>query len=251
MLEVAKLFLETLAKVVPGLKGLQDRNKRAEIGAELFNFYNAVNEMLINGVELTESLRVYVERMERNSRQAGDFRASSAGYWLHGNVQRQAKALGAIATSFSYLWESLSPIVDTSTFQRLASLLGAKTSAIRQLQELMESGQVPFDPRFGFENLIAIDRTESTELDRHEQELLALKNYEDGLSVVPYNVPWEATILAVVKDYLESRQPEQQLAQMTEDLETIRRAIIENFDISDILVKFDGERRKRGPRYPV
>lgn len=219
MIEILGLIVETLAKVVPGLKNDRSRNKYASVGAELLIFYNEANSMLVVGQSLVTSLRTYVRRMERHLATGEDPYALTAGQWVHEGLQEQSVRLSILSQSFQRLWNELSPLVDTSAFQRLVVLLDSKADAVGALRRFMETGSMPIDLNHELERMIDAGAANKSGLTMNG--FLAGHRYQSALQRIPTNVPWEEDVLEIVKRYLEVREPEAQLAEIASHLESI------------------------------
>jgi hypothetical protein len=244
VLELVSLLVETLAKVIPGLKGYRDKTRYASLGASLLIFYNEANEVVAEGQVLISSLRTYVQRMEYHlATGGGDPYALTAGQWMYSHLNKQSIALQRLHSAFEGLWYQLSPLVDTPSFQRLVILLEHKRNAVGTLAEFVANGQMPFDIGYSLNRLVAYKAEENDPeipadfINPQFEALLATAKYERELNAVPTNVPWEADILRVVKEYLRSRQPEAQLEEIAQGLELIRQAILANFELKDVLLE--------------
>jgi hypothetical protein len=137
--------------------------------------------------------------------------------------------------------------MDTLSFQRLVILLGGKMNAVSFLMEFMKSGEMPLDLHYGLDQLLAPKNASAVELQYiimpGMQVMEALVKYRSELKLVPTNVPWEEDILRVVKEYLEVRRPEEQLEVIAQNLELLRQAIAENFELKDVLLKVANRRK--------
>lgn len=237
MVELLALLVDALAKVIPGAKSIRDKGKRAELGAQLMSFYNEANGMLVVGRELAQSLRSYVRLMEEHLQTGQRPEALAAGHQMYSNLAHQAANLLRLNNSFVRLWSSLSALVDTSSFQRLSALLSRKARAVATLKEYVDAGYLPLDVTRGLERLLGGQAGLSLESLPPNQQYWAIRDYLHSYEIVPVNVPWEANILAIVKQYLAIRHPEEQLDQIAVNLNAIRQAIVDNFDVGDILLR--------------
>jgi hypothetical protein len=240
MFEYLGLLVDTLMKIVPGLKGAKERNRHAAIGANLLSFYNDTNRMLGIGYHLVSSMEVYVWRMEGHLATGNDPYALTAGQRMHRELQTQMETLSELHFTFTNIWYQLSPLVDTRSFQQLVILFAHKFSAISTLMEFVEKGFMPLDINYSLEELTTV-RIRSTDdiqfWNMQSEPIQALFRYGNELDFVATNVPWEKDILLIIKKYLEVRRPKDQLDIIAQHLELLRQAIIENFELKDVISK--------------
>jgi hypothetical protein len=244
VLEYVSLFVDMLVKVIPGIKGARDKDKYASLGAELLMFYNDANAMVTDGYDLISALRTYVERMERHLATGKDRTALEAGHWMHARLVKQAVTLRELRFTFSQLWDQLSPLMDPLSFQECVLAMMTKLFMVEELTGFVETGQMPLGPGRGLDQMPELTRIkgENEQEIKDKAAMMLLRNHRYTLNFVPTNVPWEEDILHVVKECLEVRKPEQQLESISQGLELIRLAIIENFEIKDVLLKIPDAR---------
>lgn len=90
----------------------------------------------------------------------------------------------------------------------------------------------------------------SDDIARHDQfDRYHKLRKELAVNSVPMDEPWGPEILAIVKDYLASRKPREQLDEIRISLEKIKAALEEHFTISDILLRAGDPRFDRTRRY--
>jgi hypothetical protein len=225
VIELLAALLDAVVQALPGIKNARDRQRLANIGAELLNFYNDTNRMLVAGDNLVQLLRTY-EKFGTKDPEKFPY----MGRVLQTDVVEQARTLKAIRNSYVNLENHLGPLIDNDSFRRLHVLFVIKLSALDLLATLLLDGKLPLDTGSGLETLI--------ESGGHQDMI----RYVYSLETIPLNEDTTSRHLAIVRAYLRARQPESELEHIAEGLEEIRKAIIANFNLEDVLLKVREQR---------
>ena len=236
VLELLKTLLESLATALPNMKGARRDKKHAEIGVQLLDLYLKANECFAQGREVTRSLRVYVERMERHLSHGDDPYALTAGHWLHDSISLQAYLLSELQKLYQKLAPQLGILYSQKAHITFSQLWGRKASAVNALLDAMRSGIMVLDSNSALEDLTARGQELKRPFYPGPWDIERFDAYERQLDRLPTNVPWEAEFLEHVKRYLAVRQPERQLDELAPLLEQLRQAILANFELKDVLL---------------
>lgn len=233
MIEFVKLIVDMVAKAVPGIVSRSERDKSAQLGAELFLLYVQLNEVLVRAEKITTMLERY------------DPEAGRDNYWtrqaLLELVPDQIADLRASAARLQDLnWEL--QVLDGRSYGALRFLLDLKMSALDVLAYAITVDHLPLGT-----TSIVIDDAGIQSL----PTMMSLRSFQ-SLSSELYNElgldnPTRSDEARRIRAYLEQRHPRDELEAIRENLERLRDAIGEHFTIEDILLRAGDPRviRKR------
>ena len=216
-------LLDAVVKAVPGIKDHRARQQHAEIGAALLRFYNQANRMLISGESLIETLRRY----EHAASSGSPANYSGQRALILAYVRQQIDILTKIQASFLELASYLGPIIENHAFRELYRLFDIKRGALNILH-------------YGIrENHLILDMSSVQELiEQTNTDVKAVKGWVN----VPLGEDFGPQYLPIVQAYFRTRNPEAELEQISSGLEKIRKAILENFKLEDVLLKVKDDR---------
>jgi len=241
VLELLKVFIETVTKALPAAGSANRARRLNEMGAELFMLYAQLNEAMLCAEDIIQSLRVYVSRMAQHLEHGNDPYALTAGTWIRQVVQQQRFTLGRIGSTMNRLSTQLN-ILDPGSIARLAPLLRGKTNALDTLLSVMSRGAFP---------MAELSREQVTRLQDHGQSYddAALDELDAARSVLERGAvstlrPWDEHVYREVVRYLELERPEERVSEIRTLLEDIRRVLDSTFSLQDVLLRV-GDRRFR------
>ena len=238
MFELIKVLLELIGKAISPseISKHVKENKLNELGTQLFLLYIHLNEILVCGEEIVDSLEVYVERMEKHLKHGNDEYALTGGKWIEFQLVEQSLNIAKFAKAIKKLNRELQ-IVDGDAYRKLHPLLDSKISAIESLLITTSHGNLPvFGPTEQQFLTLSADETGS-EFDKLKQIANA---YSHGS--IQTEIVWDESVYKNIKKYLKERQPREQLKQIQDVAEQLRESLLKYFSITDILVKVGDER---------
>jgi len=249
VIEFLQPLVDSVTKALPAIAKKKERDASAKLGAELFLIYVQFNEALVLAERIVRSLEVYVERMTNHVHTGGDAYALTAGHWVSDHIHQQLRNLMGIRERLDrWKWEL--QVLDGRSSNDLRSLLDRKSSALGALSAAVNDQRLPLRTTG-----ILIDDHGTVRADGPAYEAYELstryRELGDDLTTnsIPMDKPWGPEILAVVKDYLASRKPREQLDEIRVSLEKIRAVLEANFTISDILLRAGDPRVGRTRRF--
>lgn len=237
MIDLIKVIVQTLAQVVPQLRGIKNDKRKRELGATLFILYVRLNEATLAGESIIYGLEGYVRGMERYREKPDRRYLLRGGYWVAQKVQHQI-------TNFERLDELIREsdvvlqIIDADSFNNLRFLLERKFGALLMLSRIMGSGSLPLLPHADEDLRLLMELGD-------DQRVLAMTwegiRSRDG-NTIPIKSDWEEEAYEQIVSYLQERNPREQLAQIRASLSSLRKALEDNFSISDILLEVEDRR---------
>ncbi|MGY0390364.1 hypothetical protein ACWZJV_25620 [Nocardioides sp. WG-D5] len=236
MIEFVKLIVDVVLRAVPGIVSRNERDRAAQLGADLFLLYVQINEVLVRAEQI-------VSEMERYDRSAGPELAGARRALLR-LVPEQIADIQVIAERLDGLrWEL--QVLDGQSALALDLLLDLKFSALDLLSHALSLDHLPLG-------------TTSVEVDdegirlpqilpTHEARWMVCRNLRDELGG---DHPTRDDEVRRIRAYLAHRRPREEMRAIRESLETLREAIAANFTIQDILIRagdprLDRRRRRR------
>jgi hypothetical protein len=216
VIEALAALLGAIVKAIPGLEDHRARQKRAEIGAELISFYNEANRMLVAGDSLIHELRIYEHAAATGKPDHYDALRKTIA--LH--VRQQIAALREVAASYKALQGYLGPIITNDAFRDVSELFNYKEGFLIILAWHVTNDLI-LDVGFP---------KESSEQTNTDVELKGWVNLPLGKDFGPQYLP-------IVQAYFRNHDPEAELEQISARLEEIRKAILVNFELEDLLLK--------------
>ena len=238
MIDLIKLIVQTLTQVIPQLRGIRGDQRRRELGATLFILYVRLNETALAGEGIIYGLEAYIRGMEHyHQKPATRGHLLKGEYWVSNQVRHQI-------TNFERLDELIREssvvlqIIDTESYNNLKFLLERKFGGLLQLSRIMRSGSLPLLPHSDddLRTLIALGS---------DQRALAMAWHDihdtDG-NMIPMQSDWGDETCEQIASYLQERNPREQLTQIRASLSSLRKALEENFTLSDILLEVEDRR---------
>jgi hypothetical protein len=228
MIELVKVVVETLTKVIPNISKSRTDKRFTRIGADLFMLYVRLNEVLVSASELISSVEEYVESSDPDKPERASLRASLQNSIAQG-VRRQAADLERMAT-FLHQWAMDLSIIDGQTYAELFSLLKGKFNALNEL--LMAMGHGAGLPIGGPTE----DDYRAVAKSREYAQYEAYRDRFDSISTVSTSAPWDKGVDRQLAAYLDSRKPREQLASIRTSLEKMHDDLAKTFDLKGVLL---------------
>jgi hypothetical protein len=248
MLEIANAAIEAI-KCGTGLSASKAQKKKAKIGATLFSVYSNLNQLLIDGYNIIESLERIVLKNKSND--------DSALLLLQHDLQLKLEEQSINIQRFSFSLRDLIlelNIVDGGFVRDVQPLLSWEGSSfVGDLKLILDNNIVPFPevPAHQISNLTAsqlISLVDVREYGRRAKYSLCnsdlfyfLEKYEYRRFVADEEQKKirkeNERFCDEIKDYLETNDPRKVLHEIEIILESYRESLEKNFAISDILVE--------------
>lgn len=126
-------------------------------------------------------------------------------------------------------------MVDPTSYARLASLITGKQTALGALTGSLRAHQLPVDATAD-DIAAAAGAIDPSRVGPGAFVVAEGAVRGVGASTVDHGGGWDADAQATVREYLEQRQPRQQLEQIRAAAEALRGPLMENFDAKDLLL---------------
>jgi len=234
MLELIRLILETLSKVLPATRELKRSNERVALGSELFALYARVNEAMLCADDILDRL----ESLVRKTLYFQELGAPPPRNGIPPHVQEillyQRVCLAQIAQTMNRLSTELN-ILDPASVAELTPLLRGKANILDAFLAVMKDGRLPV-----------------TELTADQLRLVDSRqfNYPQSLGnawvirdhAIPLSEQWTKELFESVRSYLEQEQPRERVKAIRQHLERLRETLEQHFTLQEILTGV-GDRR--------
>jgi hypothetical protein len=241
MYEILKVFVESIVKVIPFSSFSDNRRKKklGKIGRDLFLLYSALNEIYVNGLQITEKLEDCADWSSKKWNSGDTERAYFT--QLKVDLRRQKinleNAIGALHNVVEIL-----NLIDSEAYSELQLLFGKKLSIIGGLKSSLESGELISLNEVSLSNaLVAICANRRSNPNYFPpREVLqdgAIKLTElDNIEVVRHNE---------IQLFLRQAKPRERLQTIKTVLTRLREALEKNFSIEDVLLEVGDTRLSR------
>ncbi|WP_328531228.1 hypothetical protein OG984_08905 [Nocardioides sp. NBC_00368] len=223
MIEFVKLIVDVVLRAVPGIVSRNERDRAAQLGADLFLLYVQINDVLVRAEQI-------VTEMERYDG-AADLELATARGALLRLVPDQIADIRVIAEGLERLrWEL--QVLDGQSSLTIDFLLDRKLSALDLLSHALTLDHLPL----GMTSIEVDDEGIRWPKIRptHEARWLVCRNLSGELGG---DNPTREDEVRRIRLYLERRQPREEMRAIRESLEKVREAIAANFTIQDILIR--------------
>lgn len=246
MIEFLRALVDSATKALPAILKKNERDASARLGADLFLIYVQFNEALVLGERIVRGLEAYVERMTDHTRTVRDYELA-ADNWVGDKIHQQLRNLTGIRNRLEH-WEWHLQVLDGRSTNELRFLLDGKRSALFQLARTVDNQRLPLRTTgVLIDDRGVLSTQEGEPSDTHR--LYHILGEELAANSVPMDERWGPEVLAIVRNYLASRKPREQLEEIRTSLEQIRMALETNFSISDILLRVGDPRADRSRRW--
>jgi hypothetical protein len=251
MLDILKLIVDVMSKVLPALSGQRKEHRLGEIGADMFSLYVHTNEAVLNGEVLVGLMEEYIARVDRNDKYKKFLLTAIAAHLV-----QQGANLARIFDSIDDLADKLH-IAGGESFAALVGLLRGKTSAIWTLLTAMVTGRllgaaIEDDLRALITGTAADNYGRGRFPGDHAMMLDAAlaDTIQEGARPVDFVVDDDddgnSEAYRLIAHYLEYRKPRKQLRMIKDELREFRTNLEQTFTIRDVLLNVD----ERGLRRP-
>ncbi|MFI5623466.1 hypothetical protein ACIA03_08380 [Nocardioides sp. NPDC051685] len=248
MIEFLKLILDLATKAVPGMVSRSERDRSAQLGAELFLFYVQLNDALVTADQIVVLLELYERQLADAIRVTGQRRDTWVRRELLEVVRKQLTSIQLIGERLDDLnWEL--QVLDGKSVAALTFLLDEKVSALAVVFEMLRYGRLPLR----IEGIMIDDPlTELPEI--RTTRVFEFRDEAEASAISVYGEPQTAAVsdreaLRQVRTYLAVRKPREELQHIRDNLEQLREAIASNFTIHDILLHAGDPRIAERQRY--
>ncbi|MFI1156185.1 hypothetical protein [Streptomyces sioyaensis] len=237
MIEIIKALVEAIVTGIPGIRAAKREKKFRKLGVDLFLLYVKLNEVTLTAGEIIHQLEDFTTRTEQE--------VSEGDYWSDSRIRRlvshQSRKLEEVLSLLDFN-SILVQVLEPQAYNQIVPLLAFKNGAIRTLQGILITRHLPLDPtRDEVEDWsLRISRRNYTtdraraEIDHHIQRQ-GWRWRETALHLWD----WDADTQAQIVQYLERRQPREQLEEIKSALALLRSSLMENFTMADILLEVE------------
>jgi hypothetical protein len=237
MFELIKVILEILSKALrpSEIARLVKEKKLRSLGTDLFHVYLNLNEILICGEEIVNSIS-----------KGNDSYALTAGNWIRLNLFTQSINLARFRRAVQLLSKELQ-LIDANAHRWLRWLIEGKICAVKTLLGILGNGEIPLlGPTEKEITDISIEfNTLSLEEMREEIRIMTkarqLSDQLDDASVST-TISWDESVFKSVRTYLQERDPRKQLEYIREVAEQLKGSLEKYFSISDIILEVGDKR---------
>lgn len=238
MFELIKVILENIIKLIDPQKisSMRKAGTLRRVGTRLYLFYAHLNETIICGHEILVSLESYLE--STNKTYGTDSFAPEPHYWIKNHLE---ELIAWQTRNLVYLWANANElseqliVLDAEVYRRLHALVHAKSRSLNSLLSTLKNKSLPvLGPSTDY-------------LESQSPNKLELENVR--YFQIPTKTQWTEEIYLALKAYEEERRPRQQLKEIEELTDKLRRTLEENFEISDVLLEIGDSPSKEF--YPV
>ena len=237
MLEIVKVVLETLSKILSPseISKLMKEKKLNDLGTKLFLIYFYLNEVLVNGEDIVSSLEVYVERMQRHITYGDDSYALTGGRWISFKLLQQRLSLAKLGRAIQSLSEELQ-LINADVYRQIYPLLKGKVNVLDSLLKILGNGALPLNALTEQELISFIEEESRIGRSKSFSSRKALASRLEESSI-PSIVPWDENVFYQIKEYLDKSKPREQLKDIQDVAEQLKKTLESYFSISDILLK--------------
>jgi hypothetical protein len=257
MFEIIKFLAETLLKSfsISSLAEHQKKKKLNEIGVELFLLYTALNEIFVLGNSIVDELENAISKLEEKKKKGED----DPRCWTRLNdfLPLQAQNIVKFVGSLKRLALELQ-VIAPEVYLKTAPLMHRKFNLVQALIYSLEGhGDKPILGYFDFDALEKI--VKSPPVKRYEKNLNnndypgeAIRNSVTNEEIkelnnklygkyhkldIPDLYSFDLSSYKTLKTYLKASKPRDQLDEIEVILKDLRKGIIENFSVEDILLE--------------
>ena len=242
MIEIIKALMEAVVTGIPGIRTAKREKKYRKLGVDLFLLYVKLNEVTVNAEAIIHYLEEFATRTEQEIAEAEGWPDSTFRYL----VRQQEQALHNVMSLFQSQ-STLIQILQPQSYNELLPLLSGKSGALRSLTYILGTERFPLDP-----SQADVDEWREPSQSHHRRrhdfpDRMLTGGPELNSLIFGQSRHWEETALPTrgwdvntrtqIVQYLEQRQPRQQLEKIKSALTLLRTTLMENFTVADILLE--------------
>lgn len=237
MFDTINTILDTMNKLLAmvGSKNVsawRSKKRKRMLGVELFHIYTSLNEIIIRGEAIIESLKLYLQLMRHSMHVRGDLIKTNVDSRINGHIAVQVHNLFRFNHSVRRLAAELQ-LVDAENYRKLIALVLGKLSVIDEYLDLLYGQRLPLAGITLGDVESVIGNTPQDVLERGVPYDLLTK-LRDG-SLPPTSEPWGKDIYDRLREYMESRAPQKQLDGLKRVLTRMKKTLEIHFSTADIL----------------
>jgi hypothetical protein len=262
VLDILKAIIDAMINAIPGVISSRRSKRINVIGAELFQAYVCLNEILICGDRIVTALENFAAHGAEWQEAGQPVRQIVATTAFRNTVEHQCRNIRN-ARDLLVGWNYHLTLLEGDAYRDVYRLVQAKASTLGLLQVFTDADVLPLGvgepatdgPTSALKLLQAfIDRNvlplgvgepaadSSITPERRLARAMGEQAWH-GTDLLPLGGSWEVAEYEVVARYLAREDPRARLDDLAAALQQMRVAFDENFKVSDILPELGGKRR--------